>query len=127
MRTCLLSRSTSTGTSDYGENDQDGLTLFTIRNACSLSVSCGPDVTLELSLPRPVPLGELSFVRDMVRAGTIEPLDIKLSGHKTRSVLDRYNVVSDGDLRDGCRRLGHTGGHTSPSLAFGGGEKSRNP
>jgi hypothetical protein len=48
-----------------------------------------------------------------------------MSGHRTRSALDRYNVVSDGDLRDASPRLGHTGGHTSPSLAFGGGEKSQ--
>ena len=40
-----------------------------------------------------------------------------MSGHKTRSVFDRYNVVSDGDLRDTARRLGHTGGHCDMSTA----------
>jgi hypothetical protein len=30
---------------------------------------------------------------------------MQMTGHKTRSVFERYNIVSDGDLRDAARRL----------------------
>ena len=30
---------------------------------------------------------------------------MQLTGHKTRAVFERYNIVSPGDLRDAARRL----------------------
>jgi hypothetical protein len=44
-------------------------------------------------------------VRNLVRAGITDLVAMRMTGHKTRSVFDRYNVAGGSDLRDAARML----------------------
>jgi len=46
-----------------------------------------------------------SAIREMVRNGCSERVAMEISGHKTRTVFDRYNIIDLEDRKEATRRI----------------------
>ena len=63
-------------------------------------------------------------MRNLVRAGVPEQTAMMLTGHKTRSVFDRYDIVNENDLREAVAKLATATGTEKGQLTKSGGFRS---
>ena len=60
-----------------------------------------------------------SGARNLSRAGVPETVIMKITGHRTRSMFDRYNITSEADLADAAVKLkAHRDSKRRPTLKF---------
>jgi hypothetical protein len=46
-----------------------------------------------------------SAVRNIIRCGVPQAVAMKISGHRTIAVFNRYNIVSEDDLKDAAKKI----------------------
>ena len=78
---------------------RDGQAIKSFRHAWQAAVT-------RAKLPGRLPHDlRRTAVRNLVRAGVSEKVAMTLTGHQTRAVFDRYDIVNAADLRGAVERL----------------------
>ena len=79
-------------------------TLLDSKRMCS---KCGEKIAVGRAVYEGLIFHDLrrAGVRNLVRAGVPQSVAQAISGHKTRAVFERYNIVDERDLRDAGRKL----------------------
>ena len=64
--------------------------------------------------------------RSLRRLAVTESVAMRIGGWKTRSVLDRYNIIDEADLADGARRLDEKQNSNAPQFRHDSGIVAEN-
>ena len=85
---------------------RDGKRILDFRNAWGRSCKAAGLWDAERERPTRI-FHDLrrTAVRNSVRAGVSERVSMAVSGHKTRSVFDRYNITSDADVKESAAKI----------------------
>src|SRR2546427_811765 len=101
-----------------GDSGDRGKEMLSIENSGNFSPPAstqkryGSVRALVVQVPTRI-LISVAYLRALQAAGVPERVAMKVTGHKTRAVFDRYHIVSPGDLQDVARKLTGTFSGTS--------------